>query len=72
MESKEVSLTDLMKYFNMTAGEFAKEWKRLTDKEKDEFREMYAELKTGRGQIEGQGLKAMAPSRGGGPRPQGK
>ena len=56
----------------MTAGEFAKEWKRLTDKEKDEFREMYAELKTGRGQIEGQGLKAMAPSRGGGPRPQGK
>ena len=45
MEPKDVSLTDLMKFFGMSAGEFAKEWKQLSDSEKQEFKAMYAELK---------------------------
>jgi len=38
MDPKDIKLTDIMHFFNMKPGEFAKEWKELNDAEKDFFR----------------------------------
>jgi len=42
-EENKLQLTDVMKFFNMKPGEFAKDWKELDDEEKLFFKSAVAE-----------------------------
>ena len=42
---REATLVEIKEYFEMSSGEFAAEWKLLSDEDKDYFRKAVGEVK---------------------------